>query len=92
MNDKKVLGKVQSPSERVKNFLEVEEGYNDEEALNEANRCLQCVNPRCMQGCPVSIEIPHFIKAIKDGNLEEAYSIISRSSSLPAVCVRVCPK
>ena len=89
---KKVHGKVQAPQERVKNFKEVELGYTDEEALAEANRCLHCANPRCMQGCPVSIAIPEFIQCIKDGNLEEAYKVISKSSSLPAVCGRVCPQ
>ena len=92
MNDQKVKGRLQEASERVKNFQEVEFGYNDEEALQEASRCLQCKNPRCMTGCPVSIEIPNFIHAIKEGNLKEAYEIISRSSSLPAVCGRVCPQ
>ena len=89
---KKVKGRVQDPSERVKNFNEVELGFNDEEALGEASRCLHCMNPRCVQGCPVSIAIPDFIQCIKDGNLEEAYKIISKSSSLPAVCGRVCPQ
>ena len=88
----KVHGAVQEPQERVKNFKEVELGYTDEQALAEANRCLHCANPRCMQGCPVSIAIPDFIQCIKDGNLEEAYKIISKSSSLPAVCGRVCPQ
>ncbi len=92
MNDQKVKGRLQEASERVKNFQEVEFGFNDEEALQEASRCLQCKNPRCMTGCPVSIEIPNFINAIKEGNLKEAYEIISRSSSLPAVCGRVCPQ
>ena len=88
----KVHGSVQAPQERVKNFKEVELGYNDEQALEEANRCLHCPKPRCMEGCPVSIAIPEFIQCIKDGNLEEAYKIISKSSSLPAVCGRVCPQ
>ncbi len=92
MNDQKVKGRVQKPEDRVKNFDEVELGFNDEEALAEANRCLSCPKPRCMQGCPVSIEIPNFIKAIKEGNIKEAYEIISKSSSLPAVCGRVCPQ
>ena len=92
MNDEKVKGRLQEASERVHNFQEVEFGFNDEEALKEASRCLQCVKPRCMEGCPVSIEIPKFIKAIKDGNLKEAYEIITNSSSLPAVCGRVCPQ
>ena len=92
MNDQKVKGRLQEASDRVHNFEEVEFGYNDEEALAEASRCLQCVNPRCVKGCPVNIMIPHFIKAIKEGHLEEAYQIISESSSLPAVCGRVCPQ
>ena len=92
MNDEKVKGRLQSPEERVHNFNEVEFGFNDEEALREANRCLQCVNPRCMKGCPVSIEIPEFIKHIKEGDIKGAYEVISRSSSLPAVCGRVCPQ
>ena len=90
--DEKVKGRVQEASERVKNFNEVELGFNDEEALKEANRCLQCPNPRCMKGCPVSIAIPQFIKAIKENDLKRAYEIITESSSLPAVCGRVCPQ
>ena len=92
MNDEKVKGRLQDAKERVHNFNEVEFGYNDEEALQEASRCLQCVNPRCVKGCPVNIMIPEFIKAIKENNIEEAYAVISRSSSLPAVCGRVCPQ
>lgn len=90
--DEKVRGRVQEPNERVKNFNEVELGFNDEEALKEASRCLQCPNPRCVQGCPVNIMIPHFIKAIKEHDLKKAYEIITESSSLPAVCGRVCPQ
>ena len=88
----RVKGRVQSPEKRVKNFLEVELGYNKEEALKEASRCLQCKNPRCVTGCPVNIRIPEFIHAIKEDNLELAYEIIKSSSSLPAVCGRVCPQ
>ena len=92
MNDSKVRGKIQEPEERVKNFSEVELGYTDEEAKAEANRCLQCNNPRCMKGCPVSIMIPEFIKCIKEDNIKGAYEVISESSSLPAICGRVCPQ
>ena len=84
--------RMQSPQDRINNFNEVELGYNDKEALEEANRCLQCLNPRCVKGCPVNIEIPKFIKEIKEGNIEKAYEIIRNSSSLPAVCGRVCPQ
>ena len=92
MNDQKVKGRLQSAEERIHNFNEVEYGFNDEEALQEANRCLHCPKPRCMEGCPVSIQIPEFIQAIKDQDLKKAYEIISESSSLPAVCGRVCPQ
>ena len=92
MNDEKVKGKVQDPKIRVTNFDEVELGYTKEEALKEANRCLQCVNPRCAKGCPVGIMIPEFIKYIKEDNIEKAYEVISKSSSLPAICGRVCPQ
>lgn len=83
---------LQSPEDRINNFDEVELGFNDTEALNEANRCLQCINPRCVTGCPVNIEIPKFIKEIKEGNIKAAYEIIKNSSSLPAICGRVCPQ
>ena len=90
--DEKVIMRNLDPEERSHTFEEVALGYNDEEALKEANRCLQCMNPRCVKGCPVNIEIPRFIKAIKEHNMEEAYNIILESSSLPAICGRVCPQ
>ena len=92
MNDEKVKVRMQPASERINNFNEVELGYNTEEALKEASRCLNCKLPRCVEGCPVNIMIPNFIKAIKDGDNKLAYEIISESSSLPAVCGRVCPQ
>ena len=92
MDDKKVNGKIQPASERVNNFSEVELGYTKEEAMQEASRCLHCANPRCVTGCPVGIMIPEFIKFIKEDNIEAAYEVISKSSSLPAVCGRVCPQ
>ena len=91
-NVNKIKGKVLNAIDRSKTFEEVELGYTDEEALMEANRCLQCLNPRCMKGCPVSIKIPEFIKAIKENDVAKAYEIISESSSLPAICGRVCPQ
>ena len=91
-NDKRIKVRMQSPNKRITNFKEVELGYNDDEAKKEACRCLQCNNPRCVKGCPVNISIPNFIKAIKDNDIKKAYQIISESSSLPAVCGRVCPQ
>lgn len=88
----KVHMQMQLPQDRVNNFKEVELGYSKEEATLEASRCLNCKNPRCQKGCPVSIEIPKFIEAVKEDNLALAYEIISKSSSLPAVCGRVCPQ
>jgi len=77
---------------RATNFEEVCHGYNMEEAMNEASRCIGCKNAHCVKGCPVGINIPGFIGAIKEGNIEEAYKIIGQSSALPAVCGRVCPQ
>ena len=82
----------QDPKVRATNFDEVCLGYNREEAVEEAVRCLGCKKPRCVEGCPVSINIPGFISEVKEGNFEKAYQIISESSSLPAVCGRVCPQ
>lgn len=82
----------QDPKVRATNFEEVCLGYTREEAVKEANRCLNCKNPRCVGGCPVSINIPAFIEQVKQENFEKAYEIISESSALPAVCGRVCPQ
>ena len=89
---KKVPVREQDPKVRATNFDEVCLGYNMEEAQEEASRCLKCKNAQCMKGCPVSIEIPAFIKEIEEGNIEEAAKVIARSSALPAVCGRVCPQ
>ena len=83
---------MQQPSERIRNFSEVALGYTEEIAVSEAQRCLNCKNKPCIDGCPVNISIPDFILEIKNRNFEKAYSIISESSSLPAVCGRVCPQ
>ena len=82
----------QDPNVRNKNFLEVATGYTEEQARDEAARCLNCKTRNCVSGCPVSVQIPDFIKEIVDGNFEKAYEVISQSSSLPAVCGRVCPQ
>ncbi|MDD5795575.1 MAG: NADPH-dependent glutamate synthase [Oscillospiraceae bacterium] len=82
----------QEPDVRNKNFLEVALGYTEEMAVDEAQRCLNCKNSPCVKGCPVAIHIPQFIKEVANGNFAGAYDIISESSSLPAVCGRVCPQ
>ena len=89
---KKVPVREQDPQIRATNFDEVCLGYNKEEAMEEASRCLNCKNAKCVQGCPVSINIPGFIHEVKEGNFEEAYKVISESSALPAICGRVCPQ
>lgn len=83
---------VQKPEVRNKNFNEVALGYSKEQAVDEAKRCLGCKNAPCMEGCPVNIHIPQFIAKIAEGDFEGAYQIIYQSSSLPAVCGRVCPQ
>ena len=82
----------QDPKVRATNFEEVCLGYNKEEAMEEAARCINCKNAQCVKGCPVSIDIPAFIEQVKEGNIEKAYQVISESSALPAVCGRVCPQ
>lgn len=83
---------VQDPNVRNKNFKEVALGYTEEQAVDEANRCLHCPKKPCQSGCPVSINIPEFIAKIKERDFEGAYQVIHQSSSLPAVCGRVCPQ
>lgn len=82
----------QQPEVRARNFSEVALGYTEEMALDEAARCLSCKNMPCVTGCPVNIHIPAFIEKVREGDFEGAYEIISKSSSLPAVCGRVCPQ
>ena len=89
---KKVPVREQDPKVRATNFDEVCLGYNKEEAMEEAARCLHCKNAKCVQGCPVNINIPDFIGEVKEGKFEEAYKVISQSSALPAICGRVCPQ
>lgn len=88
----RVAVREQNPLERAHNFDEVSFGYNREEAILEASRCLQCKNPKCVTGCPVSINIPRFIASVHTDHMEEAASVIAADSSLPAVCGRVCPQ
>lgn len=92
MNLLRVEMPKQSPEERRWNFEEVALGYSDKEALGEANRCLQCKKPKCIEGCPVGVEIPQFIKALRDGDMPEAVRALKRRNSLPGVCGRVCPQ
>jgi len=89
---KKVPVREQEPAVRAKNFEEVCLGYNQQEAIEEATRCLNCKNPMCQKGCPVSINIPAFIHELKEGNMAGAADVIAQSSALPAICGRVCPQ
>ncbi len=89
---KKVPVREQDPKVRACNFEEVCLGYNEEEAVAEANRCLSCKNAGCVKGCPVSVDIPSFIKEINNSNFDKAYDIITDASTLPAICGRVCPQ
>ncbi len=89
---KKVPVREQDAKVRATNFDEVCLGYNESEAMEEASRCINCKNAKCVQGCPVSINIPAFIEKVKDGQFEEASKVIGESSALPAVCGRVCPQ
>ena len=84
--------KTLSPDKRIQNFDEIELGYTKEEAIEEATRCLQCTSPKCVEGCPVNIKIPEFIREVKNNNVNKAYEIISEASSLPKICGRVCPQ
>ncbi len=83
---------TQDAKKRITNFEEVENNFSDEQALREASRCLNCKNPKCVQGCPVNIDIPGFISKVKEGKVDEAGKIIRKTSLLPSVCGRVCPQ
>lgn len=82
----------QKPQERIKNFIEVPLGYTEKQAVKEASRCIQCKNPLCVQGCPVRVQIPEFIKLVTERKFVEAARKIKETNSLPAVCGRVCPQ
>ena len=89
---KRVPVREQDPKVRATNFDEVCYGYNKEEAMEEASRCLNCKNAKCIQGCPVSINIPGFIAKVKDGDIEGAYKVIGESSALPAIFLARVPR
>jgi glutamate synthase (NADPH/NADH) small chain len=91
-SEKKTKMPEQAPEERRKNFNEVALGYTEEQALREAMRCLQCKKPRCVQGCPVDIDIPNFIAKIKEKDYRGAIDVIKQKNNLPAICGRVCPQ
>ena len=82
----------QPAKERVKNFFEVALGFSQEQAEEEARRCLQCKDPVCIKGCPVEVDIPAFIKLIKEGKQKEAQALIKEKNNLPGICGRVCPQ
>ena len=82
----------QDPNVRNKNFDEVALGYTEEMAIDEAQRCLNCKNPKCVNGCPVNVHIPEFIAKVAEGKFDEAYGVITSTNSLPAICGRVCPQ
>ncbi|MGV2802083.1 NADPH-dependent glutamate synthase [Clostridium perfringens] len=92
LKKKRVKSREQNPIERGKNFKEVSLGYGEEEAIEEANRCLGCKNPKCVEGCPVSVNIPSFIYFIKKGDFSASFEELSKYNALPAVCGRVCPQ
>lgn len=92
MNNERVVMPTLDKKTRQSNFFEVNLGLTDEQALVEATRCLNCKNPTCVKGCPVNVQIPKFIEAVKNGDIDEANKIISQNNSLPAICGRVCPQ
>ena len=82
----------QDPKERIRNFEEVPRGYTPETAILEAKRCIQCKKPGCVEGCPVDVKIPEFIRQIAEGDFPGAARTLKKTNSLPAVCGRVCPQ
>ena len=88
----KIPVREQDAAARARNFDEVCYGYSEEEAMAESTRCISCKNAKCIEGCPVNIDIPAFIAGIKEGDFKKAYEVLSESSALPAVCGRVCPQ
>ena len=92
MSLKKVPMPEQDPKVRARNFKEVTLGYTAEQAVEEAGRCLSCKNPKCVEGCPVNVRIPEFIKKVQEGDFKAAYEIITSTNALPALSGRVCPQ
>ena len=92
MSKVKVPMPEQDPMIRARNFKEVTLGYTEEMAVEEANRCLGCKNPLCVQGCPVNVRIPEFIKKIQERDFKAAYEILTSTNALPALSGRVCPQ
>src|SRR5574344_977855 len=92
MSLKKVPMPEQDPKVRARNFQEVALGYTEEMAKEEAARCLNCKNPKCVEGCPVNVRIPEFIKKVAEGDFKAAYEIITSTNALPALSGRVCPQ
>ena len=92
MKSKQIPTQEQAPEKRIKNFDEVNLGYKKEDAISESERCLQCKDPKCVKGCPVSVDIPKFIRYIREGKDYMAIKTIKRTNNLPGVCGRVCPQ
>jgi glutamate synthase (NADPH/NADH) small chain len=92
LNLNRVSMPKQSPATRAKNFDEVAQGYTSQQALEEASRCIQCPKRNCVAGCPVGVEIPEFIQALRDGDLPQAVRALKSTNSLPGICGRVCPQ
>ena len=92
MENKKVVMRLLNDRERKTTFKEVSLGYNHDEMIEEANRCLNCKNPRCVEGCPVNVNIPKFISLLKNNEVNEAYLEITKQNSFPGICGRVCPQ
>ena len=91
-NEKKVEMPVVPAAVRIQNYTEVATGYTLEMALEEADRCLDCKNPKCIAGCPVNVKINEFIRALKEGEMQKAYDLIYETNAFPSVCGRVCPQ
>ncbi|HNX40425.1 MAG TPA: dihydropyrimidine dehydrogenase, partial [Methanothrix sp.] len=92
MNYNRVDMPKQTAEKRRHNFQEVALGYTSQQAAEEASRCIQCKKPKCVEGCPVGVEIPSFIKAMREGDMQEAVASLKRKNSLPGICGRVCPQ